>query len=82
MAGFADRYKVTIRAEINAPDIMIQGDKERLTQVLTNLTANAVRYSPAGKEVVINVSQAGTLVRVAVIDHGPGVPQEFKSRIF
>ncbi|MBE9531721.1 MAG: diguanylate cyclase [Proteobacteria bacterium] len=82
LAGFAGQYGVTIRAENNAPDLLVQGDKERLTQVLTNLCANAVRYSPSGNEVIINVSQSGTLVRIAVIDHGPGVPQEFKSRIF
>lgn len=82
LTGFADKYEVTLKVENSAPGVMIQGDRARLTQVLTNLTANAVRHSPPGKDVEIEVSQAGTLVRIAVIDHGPGVPQEFKSQIF
>ena len=82
MQGFADQYNVKIKADNTAPEAVVKGDKLRLTQVLTNLIANAVRYSPPGKDVVISISQSGSLVRFAVIDKGPGVPYEFKSRIF
>ena len=82
MEGFAAQYDVKIKAENTAPEAIVKGDKVRLTQVLTNLTANAVRYSPPGGEVVISISQSGSLVRFAVIDKGPGVPHDFKNRIF
>lgn len=82
MEGFAEKYNVKIKVDNAVPDAIVKGDKARLTQALTNLIANAVRYSPAGELVTVSVSQAGSLVRVAVIDHGPGVPHEFKGRIF
>lgn len=82
MEGFADQYNVKIKVDNAAPDAIVKGDWARLTQALTNLIANAVRYSPAGDEVVVSVSQTGSLVRIAVLDHGPGVPHEFKDRIF
>ncbi|MEE9542860.1 MAG: HAMP domain-containing sensor histidine kinase, partial [Thermodesulfobacteriota bacterium] len=82
MEGFADQFNVKIRADNTAPEAIVKGDKVRLTQVLTNLIANAVRYSPPEGEVRISVSQSGSLVRFAVIDKGPGVPHEFKNRIF
>ncbi len=80
--GFADQSNVKIKVDNTAPDVVVKGDWARLTQALTNLIANAVRYSPTGEDVVVSVSHSGSLVRVAVIDNGPGVPQEFKSRIF
>ncbi len=82
MKGFADKFNVRIKADNTAPGAVVKGDRVRLMQALINLSANAVRYSPSGEEVVIRISQSGSLVRFAVIDKGPGVPYEFRSRIF
>ena len=52
-------------------------DPDRLAQVLTNLVGNAVKYSPAGGEVLVDVEAVGSSVRVAVRDAGIGLlPQE------
>ena len=60
----------------------LQADSERLTQVLLNLLANAVRFSPRGGVVTIGVTGEGGRVRVSVDDQGPGVPAAFRAAIF
>jgi PAS domain S-box-containing protein len=57
-------------------------DTDRFQQVMTNLLANAIKFSPPGQRVSAAVTRAGDKVRVAVSDHGPGIPEEFRTRIF
>jgi signal transduction histidine kinase len=57
-------------------------DPLRLEQVLTNLVDNAVKYSPKGGPIEIDVSKGKAEVRVAVKDRGIGVPSEHRARIF
>lgn len=59
----------------------VEGDETRLRQVLTNLVGNALKYSPDDVRVVVDTRSAGW-VRVAVEDHGPGIPDAEKTRIF
>ncbi|MDO4182547.1 MAG: ATP-binding protein [Coriobacteriia bacterium] len=60
----------------------VLGDQVQLEQVIYNLTNNALRYSPVGSTVQISFYQnyGGTLVRV--IDHGTGVPEEEREKVF
>jgi len=51
-------------------------------QVCVNLLSNAAKFSPAGAEVQVSLQLVDGRVRVAVADHGPGVPPEFRDRIF
>ena len=72
-----------VRLEIGeCADIEIFGDADRLTQVFTNLISNAVKFSPKGAAVELSGTVEDGTVRVAVRDHGPGIPPEFASRIF
>jgi signal transduction histidine kinase len=57
-------------------------DPLRLEQVLTNLVDNAVKYSPKGGPIEIDVSKRKAEVRIAVKDCGIGVPTEHRDRIF
>lgn len=65
------------------PGAVVRVDSDRLLQVMANLLSNAAKFSPHGETVSVTVSQpqAGW-VRVAVQDHGPGIPPEFHDRIF
>ncbi|MDP1756920.1 MAG: PAS domain S-box protein [Pseudohongiella sp.] len=65
-----------------APDAVVRVDGQRLMQVLSNLLSNALKYSPEDGTVEVAVAVRDKLVRVAVSDHGPGIPAAFRSHIF
>jgi signal transduction histidine kinase len=61
----------------------VQGDCDRLMQVVSNLLSNAIKYSPNGGEIAVTSKlQDGNMVEVGVRDHGQGIPPEFAQRIF
>jgi two-component system phosphate regulon sensor histidine kinase PhoR len=60
----------------------VRGDEARLGQVLVNLVHNAVKFSPDGGEVRIEVRPAEEGVEVAVVDHGIGIPAADRTRVF
>jgi len=74
---------VRVRATI-APDVPdVSVDPLQIDQMLTNLLENAVRHSPPGAEVEVQVSQPNDgSVRVRVVDQGPGIPPEERERVF
>lgn len=69
-----------VRAEV--PDCEIVGDPGRLGQVFMNLVTNAVRVSGGADKVYIEMQTRPGEVEVRVVDHGPGVPDHVKPRIF
>jgi len=79
---YADRFKV--RYELHGPllEVSVRADPERLMQVMTNLLSNAAKFSPEGDAIIIAATFDGNLASVTVTDHGPGVPTEFRGRIF
>jgi signal transduction histidine kinase len=80
--GFAEGYGVQVRLEEGPPGADVRADPDRLLQVVTNLLSNAIKFSPAGAEVVIAIEKGTDMVRLAVRDHGPGIPIDFKPLIF
>jgi signal transduction histidine kinase len=58
------------------------GDRVVLRQALVNLVDNAIKFTPAGGEVHIQVAELNGRVVVDVTDSGPGIPDEVKPRIF
>jgi signal transduction histidine kinase len=74
--------EVPIEAAVREPLPRVRGDGERLRQVLTNLIDNAVKFSPAGKEVRVDAYANGAHVLVHVTDHGPGIASENQRLIF
>ncbi len=60
----------------------VRGDARRLHQVVGNLLANAVAFSPRGSTVEVAVGRAGPRAELRVRDHGPGVPAAFEARMF
>lgn len=80
--GFAAQHQVTL--VLDAPDDTLRAniDSDRLTQVITNLLSNAVKFSPPQTPVQVRLLRANGRVRVEVNDHGSGIPDEFRKRIF
>lgn len=57
-------------------------DRSRVERVLSNLVANALKFSPPGSVVAVDVSDAGTGVRFNVADRGDGIPEELWPHLF
>ena len=53
-----------------------------MLQVMTNLLSNAAKFSPEGQVVEISTEEDGWSLCIAVHDHGPGIPEAFRPRIF
>jgi signal transduction histidine kinase len=60
----------------------VLADPRKLRQAVMNLVSNAVKFSPGGGEVLVEVSREGGLLRFAVYDQGPGVPEADAAGIF
>ncbi|WBY02222.1 ATP-binding protein [Ramlibacter tataouinensis] len=65
-----------------AEPLTVLGDFDRLVQVAINLLANAVKFSPPGGVVRVSVRREGNAARFGVVDHGAGVPEGFRTRVF
>jgi PAS domain S-box-containing protein len=80
--GFAERFQVRYESRGVLLPIQVKADRKRLVQVMTNLLSNAAKFSPPGEAVEVSMEDLGGRVRVSVQDHGPGIPESFRSRIF
>jgi PAS domain S-box-containing protein len=80
VSASAAQAKVTL--ENTASELVVDGDSDRLIQVLVNLISNAIKFSPEGETVSVNVEKNGSMARLSVSDRGPGVPEEFQESIF
>ena len=72
-------HKLTEELEQN---IMINGNEERLEQVLMNLINNAVKYSSDNKEIIVRVEKDSDKATVSIIDFGIGLSSEDQEKIF
>lgn len=80
--AYADTFGIGLALQAEVKDIRVRIDAQRLQQILANFISNAVKFSPAGGQVELRLSQQGEQVSIAVVDHGPGVSEEFRTRIF
>ncbi|TCI77972.1 histidine kinase [Exiguobacterium sp. SH0S1] len=63
-------------------EIRVSGDPAQLRQVFSNILNNAIKYSPDGGNIAVNVSCEGDVIRVAIEDEGIGVTAEDAERLF
>ena len=66
----------------NEDQARVEGDRDRLKQVLLNVVANALEHAPDGSEVRLALTCEGQWAKLSVIDEGPGIPEDELSRIF
>ncbi len=76
----AERRSVGLDGE--GPYVTVRADRRRLQQVLLNLLANAVRFSPSGSTVRVESEATEGGARIHVVDQGPGIPKELLARLF
>ncbi|MFM6980141.1 MAG: sensor histidine kinase [Micrococcales bacterium] len=80
-ASVADNHR-QIRVNSESETLTIQADAGQLRQVFTNLLANACRFSPAGASVEVNLRYENGEAVAEVVDHGEGIPNELRDRVF
>jgi signal transduction histidine kinase len=73
---------VRLDVVVEPPTLELEGDPERIHQVVTNLLENAVRHSPAHGKVVLGARSVQGSVTLEVVDEGPGIQPSEASRVF
>lgn len=81
VSALAKRRHLEIIATIE-PDHVVRVDEDRIVQVLVNLLSNALKFSPEGQTVAIACREQSDSIEISVSDHGPGLSDEDKAKIF
>jgi len=71
-----------VRVVVDPDDLRVEGDADRLHQVVSNLLENAVRHSPTGGTVEVRAMNSRGRVTIEVLDEGPGIPEGDAERVF
>ncbi|NOQ17100.1 MAG: response regulator [Methyloprofundus sp.] len=80
--SYAASCQVSLHLADNLPDFQVFADNQRLQQVMANLISNAAKFSPENGRVAIDIKKHGQQIRVSVSDHGVGIPEEYRNKIF
>ena len=82
----SEKKRITLGVDVPSDLPLARVDTRAFEQVLTNLVDNALKYSPEGASVVVRVRSEGkrgkSVVRVAVVDTGPGIEERHLPRLF
>ena len=73
-------HTLSFQCEENMPDV--NGDRERIEQVVMNIVSNAIKYTPDGGRIEIRAGRSGKNVYVRVSDNGIGIPEKDLPRLF
>lgn len=74
--------EIRLHLDIRGEEVHVPGHEGRIGQILANLIANAKSFSPPGAPVEVRFRAEREQVRIIVSDHGPGVPEDNRERIF
>jgi PAS domain S-box-containing protein len=73
---------VTVEAHLDASEVPILGDPNRLQQVMLNLLSNAIKFTPRGGHARVGLEADGLTARITVVDDGPGIDPQFLPHVF
>lgn len=83
---WAKNKKIKLEAKFPSDPIEIEADQDRLTQVLTNLIGNSLKFTPAGGKIIIEAKKLQDrdphYITISVRDTGPGIPKKEQAKIF
>jgi signal transduction histidine kinase len=82
MRAVANKAGVQVNLRCMPPDLRVETDAQRITQVLANLLSNATKFSSSGQIVEVSVTGRNDRVCISFTDHGPGIPEHFRHRVF
>ena len=81
-APIAEAAGLELTSVLPAGPVVVRCDPRRVTQVALNLLSNGIKYGAAGREVSLNCSVCSDVVRIEVLDEGPGVDEADAPRLF
>jgi signal transduction histidine kinase len=76
----APKHEFTLRLDATLPKL--SADRDKITQVVTNLVSNAVKYAPDGGEIVVMTRAEGNQAHLMVADNGVGMPKDMLELVF
>lgn len=75
----ARKIRLTVAETVDA---MMRVDRGRILQVMANLLSNAAKFSPDEGTIEVTAQADGGTVRIAVVDHGIGIPAKYREKVF
>lgn len=78
----AEKRSILVRLQSDVHSAVIEGCADKLVVALEHLLENAVDHSPDGGHVVLALEELPDEYRLSVADHGPGIPDEIRGKIF
>jgi PAS domain S-box-containing protein len=72
----------TIHLEKGTSHTMVYGDKDKLAQIFNNILSNAIKYSPNGGNIFVNLFEEGPNLNIAIKDEGLGIPEDALDKLF
>ena len=76
------QIKVSVASEPAEAELMVRGDRDKLTALARNLLDNAARYAPEGSTIRVDLTARPGETALAVSDQGPGIAPELRERVF
>ena len=78
----ASEHGIELAAEMDVGGAQVDGDRERILEVFSNLLGNALKFGRRGDRITVRARRVGGEVRVSVADNGPGIPAAEQPHIF
>ena len=78
----ADEKSINISCVLPKENIIFNGDSLHLRRLFFNIIHNAIKFTPAGKQITIRAVKENNSLKVSISDEGPGIPEEYISKIF
>jgi len=82
VTNFTDSKGLNIIFDTNTEEKIIACDPEKIERVVLNLISNAIKFSDAGNEILVSVTDKNEFVEISVIDNGIGIEKRYLDMIF
>ena len=82
MRTMIDQHDVTVTTELGEDPVLIEGDAQRLGQLIRILLSNAIRHAPSGVQILVVLRRVKGGWELSVEDDGPGIPESEIHRVF